>query len=76
LGIIVNSWNEQTAGDLEKSNLFYYEKLTGLPILGKLPVLPAELIAFPDSKKIATIVEEHIDMDKIIALVGGKNKNE
>jgi len=76
LGLIVNSWNEQIAGDLEKSNLYYYEKLTGLPILGKLPVLPAELIALPDSKKIAAIVEENIDMNKIIALAGGENKNE
>ncbi|MDD4320720.1 MAG: dethiobiotin synthase [Acidaminococcaceae bacterium] len=71
LGLIVNSWNEKEVGILEKSNLFYYEKLTGLPILGKLPLLPPELINVADSKKIAAIVEENIDMDKIIALAGG-----
>lgn len=76
LGFIVNSWNEETAGNLEKSNLYYYEKLTGLPVLGKLPTLPAELIAHPDSKKIANIVEKNIDMNKIIALAGGENTNE
>ena len=71
LGLLVNCWEEETAGVLEKSNLFYYEKLTGLPILGKLPLLPPELINSPDSKKIASIVEASIDMDKIIALLGG-----
>jgi len=72
LGLIVNGWNEENVGVLEKSNLFYYEKLTGLPVLGKLPLLPQELIISPDSKKIAAIVEENIDMVKIIALAGGK----
>ena len=76
MGFIVNSWNEEIAGDLEKSNLYYYEKLTGLPILGKLPTLPAELMAHPDSKKIANIVEKNIDMNKIIAVAGGENTNE
>ena len=71
LGLLVNCWEEETAGVLEKSNLFYYEKLTGLPILGKLPLLPPELINSPDSKKIASIVEASVDMDKIIALLGG-----
>jgi dethiobiotin synthetase len=74
LGLIVNCWNEKTAGELEKSNLYYYEKLTGLPILGKLPTLPAELITHPDSNKIAKIVEKNMDMNKIIAMAGGENK--
>jgi dethiobiotin synthetase len=76
LGFVVNSWNEKMAGDLEKSNLYYYEKLTGLPILGKLPILPNEMLAHPDSKKIANIVEQNIDMNKIIALAGGETTNE
>lgn len=29
--------DRKKAGALEQSNLYYYEKLTGLPILGKLP---------------------------------------
>lgn len=73
LGLIVNAWNEEKFGILEQSNLFYYEKLTGLPILGKLPLLPQELINCPDSKKIAAIVEKNVDMEKIIKLVGGKH---
>jgi dethiobiotin synthetase len=73
LGLIVNGWNEQTAGNLEKSNLFYYEKLTNLPILGKLPILTQQLVTFPDSKKLADIVETNINMNKIIELAGGNN---
>ena len=40
LGFIVNGWDEENAGVLERSNLYYYEKLTGLPVLGRLVKLP------------------------------------
>lgn len=72
MGFIVNSWDEQTAGVLERSNLYYYEKLTGLPILGKLPVLPSQLLTKPDSKAIAEIAEAHLDIDKLLSLAGGR----
>ena len=70
LGLIVNGWDEKTAGSLEKSNL-YYEKLTGLPILGKLPVLSQELLQEFDSRALAEITEANIDIDKILSLAGG-----
>ena len=72
LGLLVNGWDEKKAGVLERGNLYYYEKLTGLPILGKLPVFPQELLTTMDSVKIAKIVEENVNLDKIIELAGGE----
>lgn len=69
LGFLVNDWNEETAGDLERGNLFYYEKLTGLPVLGKLPHL--DEASMNDPEKLAKIVEDSVDLDKIINLAGG-----
>lgn len=64
LGFLVNGWEEENAGDLEKSNLYYYEKLTGLPILGKLPVLTeAEM---NDPKVLAAVTEQHVQFDRIL----------
>lgn len=74
LGLIVNSWDQQAAGVLEESNLYYYEKLTGLPILGKLPVLPQSLVDNFDSRAIAEITEANIDMDNLLKLAGGAEK--
>ena len=66
LGFLVNGWDENKAGDLEKGNLYYYEKLTGLPILGKLPVLTeAEM---NDPKVLAAITEKHVQLDRILKL--------
>lgn len=66
LGFLVNGWEENKAGDLEKGNLYYYEKLTGLPILGKLPVLTeAEM---NDPKVLAAITEKHVQLDRILKL--------
>ena len=71
LGLIVNGWDEKTAGSLETSNLYYYEKLTGLPILGKLPLLPQELLQEFNSQALAEITEANINVDKILSLAGG-----
>lgn len=70
LGFIVNAWDEDKVGVLENGNLYYYEKLTGLPILGKLPRLNEELLQNMDQSKLAEIVEKNIDVDKIINLMG------
>ena len=72
LGLIVNCWDESSAGVLEQSNLYYYEKLTGLPILGKLPVIDEKLIKDGNVAGIASIVEKTVAIDKIISLAGGK----
>ena len=71
LGFIVNNWDENKAGILEKSNLYYYEKLTKLPVLGKLPKLSKDLVTGRHPKELAKVVEENIEIDKIIKLLGG-----
>ena len=46
--------------------------MTGLPILGKLPVLPESYLKSGKCAEIASIVEANVDMDKVIALAGGR----
>lgn len=75
LGFIVNGWDEENAGVLERSNLYYYEKLTGLPVLGKLPVLNKELLTGPDMLEAGKIAAENIDLQRIYKLLGdGENE--
>ena len=74
VGLIVNGWDRKKAGALEQSNLYYYEKLTGLPILGKLPVLSQHLLDEFNSRELAEITEANIDIDKILSLAGGTVK--
>lgn len=64
LGFLVNGWDEAHAGQMEKSNLYYYEKLTGLPVLGKLPRMSDEELN--DPKRLAAIVEKHVALDRIL----------
>ncbi|MBO5604713.1 MAG: hypothetical protein J5915_04955, partial [Acidaminococcaceae bacterium] len=61
---LVNGWDEAHAGHLEKSNLYYYEKLTGLPVLGKLPRMSDD--EMNDPKRLAAIVEKHVALDRIL----------
>ena len=74
VGLIVNGWDRKKAGALEQSNLYYYEKLTGLPILGKLPVLSQHLLDEFNSLELAEITEANIDIDRILSLAGGTVK--
>ena len=75
LGFIVNGWDEENAGVLERSNIYYYEKLTGLPVLGRLPVLNKELLTGPDMLEAGKIAAENIDLQRIYKLLGdGKNE--
>ena len=73
VGLIVNGWDRKKAGALEQSNLYYYEKLTGLPILGKLPVLSQHLFG-SQSAYIIIPQNVNIDIDKILSLAGGTVK--
>lgn len=75
LGFIVNGWDEAHAGVLERSNLYYYEKLTGLPVLGKLPVLDKALLTGADMAEAGKIAAANIDLQHIYKLLGdGKNE--
>ena len=64
LGFLVNGWDEEHAGHLEKSNLFYYEKLTGLPVLGKLPLMTEDELN--DPKTLAKLVKKNVALDTIL----------
>ncbi len=68
LGFIVNGWDEARAGVLERSNLYYYEKLTGLPVLGKLPVFDKAVLAEGDLHTAGKIAAENIDLANILKL--------
>lgn len=75
LGFIVNGWDEAHAGVLERSNLYYYEKLTGLPVLGKLPVLDRRLLTGADMAEAGKIAAANIDLQRIYNLLGdGKDE--
>ncbi len=75
LGFIVNGWDEAHAGVLERSNLYYYEKLTGLPVLGKLPVLDKFLLNGKDLTEAGKIAAANIDLARIYNLLGdGENE--
>lgn len=75
LGFIVNGWDEAHAGVLERSNLYYYEKLTGLPVLGKLPVLDRTLLTGNDMAEAGKIAAANIDLQRIYNLLGdGKDE--
>ena len=65
LGFIVNGWDETHAGVLERSNLYYYEKLTGLPVLGKLPFLNKALLSGADMAEAGRIAAANIDLARI-----------
>ncbi|PWM76378.1 MAG: dethiobiotin synthase [Phascolarctobacterium sp.] len=70
LGFIVNGWDEAHAGVLERSNLYYYEKLTGLPVLGKLPVLDKALFSGSSMEEAGKIAVENIDLKRIYNMLG------
>ncbi|MEG0969651.1 MAG: dethiobiotin synthase [Acidaminococcaceae bacterium] len=72
LGLVVNGWDEKTAGALEFGNLHYYTQLTGLPILGKLPVLSPELLLASHRAELAAVVEQNMELTTIIELAGGQ----
>lgn len=75
LGFIVNGWYEAHAGVLERSNLYYYEKLTGLPVLGKLPVLDKTLLTGADMAEAGRIAAANIDLVRIYNALGdGENE--
>ncbi|HAY61951.1 MAG TPA: dethiobiotin synthase, partial [Acidaminococcaceae bacterium] len=50
----------------EKGNLYYYRKLTGLPILGKLPQMTEAQLGNPE--EIARLAEQNVQLDRILEL--------
>ena len=68
-GIVINGWNEASAGVLEHSNIDYIQKLTGLPILGKLPFSSEIDVPAGRTGGLAELAETHIDIDAIIEVM-------
>lgn len=66
IGFMVNGWNRSEAGDLENGNLYYYERLTGLPVLGKLPQMTEDELH--DPARLAALTEENVQLDRILHL--------
>jgi len=67
-GIIINGWNEDKVGILEKSNEEYIARLTGVPILGKFPYSTAISAGDIQSAELAKLAEEYLQIDEIIKI--------
>ena len=65
-GIIINGWNEGRIGILEKSNVEYIERLTGVPILGKFPYSRLISEGKIQSTELAQLAEEYLQIDEIV----------
>ena len=65
-GIIINGWNEEEVGVLERSNADYIARLTKVPILGKFPRSVG--ISVPEARtlELALLAEKYLEIDKII----------
>ena len=66
VGIIINKYDENNAGILEESNIEYMKRLTGLPILGKFPILKSLDIS---SSQLGKIAEAYINITEIINIM-------
>jgi len=67
-GIIINGWNEDKVGILERSNEEYISRLTRVPILGKFPYVTAISVGEVRTGALAQLAEEHLEMDEIIRI--------
>ncbi|HWR05521.1 dethiobiotin synthase [Sporomusa sp.] len=70
-GIIINRWDEEQVTVLERSNLAYIERLTGLPILGKFPSVPAVGLDQAAMARLSELAEQHLAIDHLINLMTG-----
>lgn len=68
-GIVINGWIEEQAGVLEKSNVAYIQRLTGLPVLGKLPFSGEIDVPSGRTGNLAGLAEEHLDMEALIKVI-------
>lgn len=68
-GIIINGWNENEVGILEKSNEVYITRLTQVPILGKFPYSSKIGEGNIEGSELARLAEEYLQMDKIISII-------
>ncbi|MCX7781819.1 MAG: dethiobiotin synthase [Negativicutes bacterium] len=76
IGVVINGWNEVHASILERSNLKYIERLTGLPILGRFPYDPDISVPELSTDGLAELAELHLDIDYIIKMTDRGERNE
>lgn len=72
-GIIINKW-EAKGSVLQTGNLYYIERLTQLPVLGKFPYDPAVTEQAGLHEKLVHLAEKYLDMQVIAALAGGEEQ--
>ncbi len=70
-GIIINRWDEDQITVLERSNLGYIERLTGLPVFGKFPSVAAVDLDSVTLSQLGNIAEQHLAIDELIKLMTG-----
>lgn len=70
-GIIINRWNEDEITVLERSNLAYIERMTGLPILGKFPSVAEVSLDPVILSQLGQLAERHLAIDELISLITG-----
>ena len=69
VGIIINGWNEDKVGILEKSNEDYMARLTQVPILGKFPHSPQISHGNIQATQLAALAEKYLQMDEIVNII-------
>jgi len=70
-GIIINRWDEDQVSVLERSNLAYIERLTGLPVLGRFPSVAAVAADSASLARLGQLAEQHVAIDELVSLMQG-----
>lgn len=68
LGIVLNPWPE-APGIVEETNPQELARLTGVPLLGRLPRLPAGDLDSRRPEKLAEAAERHLDLAPVLRLL-------
>ncbi|MDT8904039.1 dethiobiotin synthase [Anaeroselena agilis] len=74
-GVVLNCWDEARAGVLERSNAAYIERLTAVPVLGRLPRSAAVSVPAGRTEGLAAMAEKYLDLDAIFKVMEG-NRHE
>lgn len=69
-GVIFNCWDYAAEGILEQSNQLYIEKITGLAVLGKMPLLADGVFSDLRQAELANLAEKYLSMNQILRLIG------
>ncbi|VBB07447.1 dethiobiotin synthase biod [Lucifera butyrica] len=70
-GIIINQWREESAGLLERSNIAYIKRLTGLPVLGLFPFAAGVSVPQRKTESLAGLAEQHLSISDLLCRMEG-----